>query len=190
MVCFTVYSCYCENSHFDFEYPSRTNCSFDGLGMRKTSFGWESGVPAGHRLWCLPLFFRVTACTLGSLQPQLMLLPQTAASLFSTIPGNLDRFINILHYYSSSLRSTFTELYVCRACPSEFVIPLSKYIKAVFHTRISVGMRFRMLFETEESSVRRWSSKITKSKLGSKLQYLFIERSYLSAIYVWCFLVV
>jgi hypothetical protein len=88
MVCFTVYSCYCENSHFDFEYPSRTNCSFDGLGMRKTSFGWESGVPAGHRLWCLPLFFRVTACTLGSLQPQLMLLPQTAASQFSTIPGN------------------------------------------------------------------------------------------------------
>jgi len=42
-----------------------------------------------------------------------------------------------------------------RASPSEFVIPLSKYIKAVYHTRVSVGMRFRMLFETEESSVRR-----------------------------------
>lgn len=35
------------------------------------------------------------------------------------------------------------------------MIPLSKYVKAVFHTRVSVGMRFRMLFETEESSVRR-----------------------------------
>jgi len=44
----------------------------------------------------------------------------------------------------------------CRASPSEFVIPLSKYVKAVFHTRVSVGMRFRMLFETEESSVRRY----------------------------------
>lgn len=44
---------------------------------------------------------------------------------------------------------------VFRASPSEFVIPLSKYVKAVYHTRVSVGMRFRMLFETEESSVRR-----------------------------------
>ena len=42
-----------------------------------------------------------------------------------------------------------------RASPSEFVIPLAKYVKAVYHTRVSVGMRFRMLFETEESSVRR-----------------------------------
>lgn len=42
-----------------------------------------------------------------------------------------------------------------RASPSEFVIPLAKYAKAVYHTRVSVGMRFRMLFETEESSVRR-----------------------------------
>lgn len=41
------------------------------------------------------------------------------------------------------------------ASPSEFVIPLVKYVKAVYHTRVSVGMRFRMLFETEESSVRR-----------------------------------
>lgn len=42
-----------------------------------------------------------------------------------------------------------------RASKSDFVIPLSKYIKATYQTRISVGMRFRMLFETEESSVRR-----------------------------------
>ena len=33
---------------------------------------------------------------------------------------------------------------------------MAKYVKAVYHTRISVGMRFRMLFETEESSVRRY----------------------------------
>ncbi|KAJ1377733.1 PB1 domain [Sesbania bispinosa] len=50
---------------------------------------------------------------------------------------------------------------VLQASPSEFVIPLSKYIKAVYHTRISVGMRFRMLFETEESSVRRYMGTIT-----------------------------
>lgn len=51
---------------------------------------------------------------------------------------------------------TFSQCYLSRASPSEFVIPLSKYAKAVFHTRVSVGMRFRMLFETEESSVRRY----------------------------------
>lgn len=52
----------------------------------------------------------------------------------------------------------FFSLLRCRASPSEFVIPLGKYIKAVYHTRVSVGMRFRMLFETEESSVRRYGS--------------------------------
>lgn len=47
-------------------------------------------------------------------------------------------------------------VYKSSASPSEFVIPLVKYVKAVYHTRVSVGMRFRMLFETEESSVRRY----------------------------------
>ena len=39
---------------------------------------------------------------------------------------------------------------------SEFVIPLAKYHKAVYSTQVTVGMRFRMVFETEESSVRRY----------------------------------
>ncbi|RRT45003.1 hypothetical protein B296_00049764 [Ensete ventricosum] len=60
-----------------------------------------------------------------------------------------DRTVDTSLYYS------FCGCNFHRASPSEFVIPLSKYIKAVFHTRVSVGMRFRMLFETEESSVRR-----------------------------------
>ncbi|XP_057428565.1 auxin response factor 6-like isoform X2 [Lotus japonicus] len=52
-------------------------------------------------------------------------------------------------------------VYKSSASPSEFVIPLVKYVKAVYHTRVSVGMRFRMLFETEESSVRRYMGTIT-----------------------------
>ncbi|WVY89635.1 hypothetical protein V8G54_035149 [Vigna mungo] len=60
--------------------------------------------------------------------------------------------------HAAATSSCFTVFYNPRASPSEFVIPLSKYIKAVYHTRVSVGMRFRMLFETEESSVRRVSS--------------------------------
>ncbi|MED6192646.1 ADP-ribosylation factor, Arf Arf6 [Stylosanthes scabra] len=58
--------------------------------------------------------------------------------------------------HAAATNSRFTIFYNPRACPSDFVIPLAKYVKAVYHTRVSVGMRFRMLFETEESSVRRW----------------------------------
>ncbi|KAG6387659.1 hypothetical protein SASPL_152851 [Salvia splendens] len=63
--------------------------------------------------------------------------------------------------HAAATNSCFTVFYNPRASPSEFVIPLSKYGKAVYHTRISVGMRFRMLFETEESSVRRYMGTIT-----------------------------
>ncbi|KAL8546454.1 hypothetical protein ACS0TY_006255 [Phlomoides rotata] len=63
--------------------------------------------------------------------------------------------------HAAATNSCFTVFYNPRASPSEFVIPLSKYAKAVYHTRVSVGMRFRMLFETEESSVRRYMGTIT-----------------------------
>ncbi|XP_057809315.1 auxin response factor 8-like isoform X2 [Salvia miltiorrhiza] len=63
--------------------------------------------------------------------------------------------------HAAATNSCFTVFYNPRASPSEFVISLSKYAKAVYHTRVSVGMRFRMLFETEESSVRRYMGTIT-----------------------------
>ncbi|XP_052182158.1 auxin response factor 6-like [Diospyros lotus] len=63
--------------------------------------------------------------------------------------------------HAAATNSRFTIFYNPRASPSEFVIPLAKYIKAAYHTRVSVGMRFRMLFETEESSVRRYMGTIT-----------------------------
>ncbi|KAK9013138.1 hypothetical protein V6N11_041157 [Hibiscus sabdariffa] len=63
--------------------------------------------------------------------------------------------------HAAATNSCFTVFYNPRASPSDFVIPFSKYVKAVFHTRVSVGMRFRMLFETEESSVRRYMGTIT-----------------------------
>ncbi|CAA0813430.1 Auxin response factor 8 [Striga hermonthica] len=63
--------------------------------------------------------------------------------------------------HAAATSSCFTVFFNPRASPSEFVIPLSKYAKAVYHTRVSVGMRFRMLFETEESSVRRYMGTIT-----------------------------
>ncbi|XXG74717.1 hypothetical protein AAC387_Pa07g3368 [Persea americana] len=63
--------------------------------------------------------------------------------------------------HAAATNSRFTIFYNPRASPSEFVIPLAKYVKTVYHTRVSVGMRFRMLFETEESSVRRYMGTIT-----------------------------
>ncbi|XP_050383012.1 auxin response factor 6-like [Argentina anserina] len=63
--------------------------------------------------------------------------------------------------HAAATNSRFSIFYNPRASPSEFVIPLAKYVKAVYHTRVSVGMRFRMLFETEESSVRRYMGTIT-----------------------------
>ncbi|KAI4316911.1 hypothetical protein L6164_024839 [Bauhinia variegata] len=62
--------------------------------------------------------------------------------------------------HAAANRIPFTVFYNPRACPSEFVIPLAKYRKAVFGTQLSVGMRFGMMFETEESGKRRYMGTI------------------------------
>lgn len=85
-----------------------------------------------------------------------MLLRLIVVSLFSLTPGDNTLFCVFL--FLSFFFCVLIESCDIRASPSEFVIPLSKYAKAVYHTRVSVGMRFRMLFETEESSVRRYIS--------------------------------
>jgi auxin response factor len=38
---------------------------------------------------------------------------------------------------------------MCSTCTSEFVIPYHKYLKAI-KSSVSVGMRFKMRFESEE----------------------------------------
>ncbi|KAE9604654.1 putative transcription factor ARF family [Lupinus albus] len=62
--------------------------------------------------------------------------------------------------HAASNNSPFTIFYNPRASPSEFVIPLAKYNKALY-TQVSLGMRFRMMFETEDSGVRRYMGTIT-----------------------------
>ncbi|XP_022974750.1 auxin response factor 5-like isoform X2 [Cucurbita maxima] len=62
--------------------------------------------------------------------------------------------------HAAANRSPFTIFYNPRACPSEFVIPLAKYRKCVFGTQLSAGMRFGMMFETEESGKRRYMGTI------------------------------
>ncbi|EMS48643.1 Auxin response factor 5 [Triticum urartu] len=48
-----------------------------------------------------------------------------------------------------------------RASPTEFVIPFAKYQKAMYSNQISLGMRFRMMCETEELGTRRYMGTIT-----------------------------
>ncbi|KAG8373921.1 hypothetical protein BUALT_Bualt11G0075500 [Buddleja alternifolia] len=63
--------------------------------------------------------------------------------------------------HASANNSPFTVFYNPRASPSEFVVPLAKYYKAVCSNQMSLGMRFRMMFETEESGKRRYMGTIT-----------------------------
>eukprot|EP00250_Pteridium_aquilinum_P007645 c17316_g3_i1 orf=1-1494(-) len=63
--------------------------------------------------------------------------------------------------HAAATSSRFQVFYNPRTSPSEFVIPLSKYRKAVHFTQVSVGMRFRMVFETEESTLRRYMGTVT-----------------------------
>ncbi|CAN8312550.1 unnamed protein product [Cochlearia groenlandica] len=56
--------------------------------------------------------------------------------------------------------SPFTIFFNPRASPSEFVVPLAKYNKALY-AQVSLGMRFRMMFETEDCGVRRYMGTVT-----------------------------
>lgn len=62
--------------------------------------------------------------------------------------------------HAAANRSPFTIFYNPRACPSEFVIPVARYRKSVYGTQVTIGMRFGMMFETEESGKRRYMGTI------------------------------
>ncbi|KAG8043824.1 hypothetical protein GUJ93_ZPchr0458g22691 [Zizania palustris] len=61
--------------------------------------------------------------------------------------------------HAASSGSSFTIYYNPRTSPSPFVIPLARYNKATY-LQPSVGMRFAMMFETEESSKRRYTGTV------------------------------
>ncbi|KAM0842868.1 hypothetical protein ACQ4PT_058051 [Festuca glaucescens] len=63
--------------------------------------------------------------------------------------------------HAAANNSPFTIFYNPRASPTEFVIPFAKYQKAVYSNQLSLGMRFRMMFETEELGTRRYMGTIT-----------------------------
>ncbi|KAK5834702.1 auxin response factor 19-like isoform X1 [Gossypium arboreum] len=85
------------------------------------------------------------------------------ANLSSSVLSSDSMHIGILASaaHAAANNSPFTVFYNPRASLSEFVIPLAKYYKAVYNHQISPGMRFRMMFETEESGTRRYMGTIT-----------------------------
>lgn len=85
------------------------------------------------------------------------------ANISSSVLSSDSMHIGILAAaaHAAANNSPFTIFYNPRASPSEFVIPLAKYNKAIYSNQISLGMRFRMMFETEESGTRRYMGTIT-----------------------------
>ncbi|KAL8136480.1 hypothetical protein V2J09_002481 [Rumex salicifolius] len=84
--------------------------------------------------------------------------PALASSVISSDSMHIGILAAAAH--AAANHSPFTIFYNPRASPAEFVIPLAKYNKAMY-TQVSLGMRFRMMFETEDSGVRRYMGTIT-----------------------------
>ncbi|KAL9251466.1 Auxin response factor 19-like protein [Drosera capensis] len=84
--------------------------------------------------------------------------PALASSVISSDSMHIGILAAAAH--AAANNSPFTIFYNPRASPTEFVIPLAKYNKAMY-TQVSLGMRFRMMFETEESGVRRYMGTVT-----------------------------
>ncbi|PIA35078.1 hypothetical protein AQUCO_03600025v1 [Aquilegia coerulea] len=59
-----------------------------------------------------------------------------------------------------STKSVFSIYYNPRANSSQFIIPFHKYSKSLNHS-FSIGMRFKMRFETDEAAERRYMGMIT-----------------------------
>nr|ABR18397.1 unknown [Picea sitchensis] len=61
--------------------------------------------------------------------------------------------------HAVATKSMFHIFYNPRTSPTEFVIPYHKYVKSFNHS-FSIGMRFKMRFETEDATERRYTGTI------------------------------
>ncbi|KAJ6824039.1 auxin response factor 16 isoform X1 [Iris pallida] len=84
--------------------------------------------------------------------------PALSSSVLSSDSMHIGILAAAAHAVANNSR--FTIFYNPRTSPTEFVVPLAKYQKAMY-TQVSLGMRFRMLFETDDSGVRRYMGTIT-----------------------------
>ncbi|KAJ0247796.1 AUX/IAA domain-containing protein [Hirschfeldia incana] len=84
--------------------------------------------------------------------------PTLSSSVISSDSMHIGILAAAAHANANS--SPFTIFFNPRASPSEFVVPLAKYNKALY-AQVSLGMRFRMVFETEDCGVRRYMGTVT-----------------------------
>ncbi|XP_024398385.1 auxin response factor 7 isoform X2 [Physcomitrium patens] len=85
--------------------------------------------------------------------------PQARSTNFSSTNLHLGVLAAASHASREGMR--FSVIYNPRTSPSEFVIPYNKFLKAM-DNKLAVGSRFRMKFESEESSERRFAGTITE----------------------------
>ncbi|XWS15789.1 hypothetical protein CRYUN_Cryun34aG0032000 [Craigia yunnanensis] len=71
---------------------------------------------------------------------------------------NRSTFADVIHAISK--KKVFRIYYNPRASSSEFIIPVHKFWKSLDHS-FSVGMRFKMRFETEDAAERRYTGLVT-----------------------------
>ncbi|KAB2029471.1 hypothetical protein ES319_D05G166000v1 [Gossypium barbadense] len=76
-----------------------------------------------------------------------------------TQPLNRSNFADVVH--AISMKSVFSIYYnPSRASSSEFIIPVHKFWKSLDHS-FSVGMRFKMRFESEDAAEGRYTGVVT-----------------------------
>ncbi|KAK1321852.1 Auxin response factor 15 [Acorus calamus] len=89
-----------------------------------------------------------------------------ATQLKNTVPSSplYDQtlYLNSLAVVASAIstKSVFHIQYNPRASPSDYIIPFWKFSKS-FNQAFSVGMRFKMRFETEDAAERRYTGLVT-----------------------------
>ncbi|XP_008439798.1 auxin response factor 3 isoform X2 [Cucumis melo] len=84
-----------------------------------------------------------------------------SGSAFSNICSqqlNSSSIMDVVNAISS--KSSFSVCYNPRAASSQFVLPFHKFLKSINHS-FSVGMRFRLSFETDDGADRRHTGHIT-----------------------------
>ena len=107
-----------------------------------------------NRVSCLHLWYPAIACILVCLQLHPMLLLPKASLLFTISQGLVDVFCLVKEVYRWTLNFSKAINLVKFSRTSQFIIGLNKYLEAV-NNKFSVGMRFKMRFEGEDSPERR-----------------------------------
>lgn len=78
----------------------------------------------------------------------------TPFPLMSPPPLRNCNFTDVIH--ALSMKGVFSISYNPRASSSEFIIPAHKFLKSLDHS-FSIGMRFKMRFESEDAAERRYT---------------------------------